>query len=183
MDSLINDIMAYVRLENHDHLAQEVNLSNLFFLLEKEFEQEFLRLGVQLTVDVKSQKIVGCREKFKALFTHLLANCLKFRKPKEPLEITIRENLIDHKWHFSVADNGIGIPSEFHEKIFLMFKKLHSKGNYDGNGIGLAICKKIVEQHGGRIWVESEVGKGTTIHFTIEKPIDWLELNSLIIEF
>ena len=100
------------------------------------------------------------------LFQNLIGNGLKFRAEKPPtvrIEAKREENL----WHFSIADNGIGIASKDFERIFIIFQRLHGRQRYPGTGLGLAICKKIVERHGGRMWVESQPGQGATFHFTI----------------
>jgi light-regulated signal transduction histidine kinase (bacteriophytochrome) len=100
------------------------------------------------------------------LLQNLIGNAIKFRGPERPL-IRVSAELMGKEWVFSVADNGIGIAAEHTENVFVVFRRLHTRAEYPGNGIGLSICKKIVEQHGGHIWVESEVGHGSTFRFAL----------------
>ena len=100
------------------------------------------------------------------LFQNLLGNALKFRGEAPP-KVRVDACRDGDCWRFSVSDNGIGIDSKFREQIFDVFRRLHTHQQYGGTGIGLAICKKIVDRHGGRIWVESEPGQGATFHFTL----------------
>jgi signal transduction histidine kinase len=101
------------------------------------------------------------------VFQNLIGNALKFERPGEPSRVHVSARRDSQEWIFSVADNGIGIAPEYAERIFVLFQRLHSRSEYPGTGIGLAICKKIVERHGGRIWFDSTEGAGTTFHFSI----------------
>jgi light-regulated signal transduction histidine kinase (bacteriophytochrome) len=101
------------------------------------------------------------------LFQNLVGNAIKYRRPKIPPVINVTARRDGESWLFSVSDNGIGIEAEYKERIFGLFKRLHTGDEYSGTGIGLAICQRIVERYHGRIWVESEPGKGSTFKFTL----------------
>ena len=103
------------------------------------------------------------------LFQNLIGNAIKYNNKKPP-KIHISSKKEDNQYIISVKDNGIGIKPEHLERIFTIFQRLHAKEEYEGTGIGLAIAQKIVDQHHGKIWVESEQGKGTTFYFTLQKP-------------
>jgi light-regulated signal transduction histidine kinase (bacteriophytochrome) len=106
------------------------------------------------------------RQQMVQLMQNLIANAVKFRGERPP-SIEVAAEQSGDQYQFSVRDNGIGIPEKHLEDVFVAFRRLHTQDQYPGTGVGLAICKKIVELHNGRIWVESEPGKGTTFYFTI----------------
>ncbi len=101
------------------------------------------------------------------LFQNLIGNAIKYCSPERPPVVHLRAERQDEYWVFSVADNGIGIDPKYKENIFVLFKRLHSGDEYSGTGIGLAICQRIVDRYHGRIWVESEPGRGSTFRFTL----------------
>jgi chemotaxis family two-component system sensor kinase Cph1 len=104
------------------------------------------------------------------LFQNLIGNALKFRSDKPPI-VNITAALQGDMYQFTVADNGIGFDMKYADRIFIIFQRLHVRETYEGSGIGLAVCKKIVERHSGRLWVESSVGSGASFHFTLPRVV------------
>jgi light-regulated signal transduction histidine kinase (bacteriophytochrome) len=162
---LISDLLAYSRINSRKNTFRPVNcsvtLEEAIFNLRSQIEES----GAELTYDLLPT-IHGDASQLISLFQNLISNAIKFRSKETPkIHISAQQKGIE--WIFSVRDNGIGIESKFFDQIFHVFKRLHTSEEYEGTGIGLASSKKVVERHGGRIWVESEPGEGATFHFTI----------------
>jgi signal transduction histidine kinase len=124
-------------------------------------------------------QINGYEIEIKQLFQNLIINAIKFRKKDVAPQIKISGSKNSDGWEFAIKDNGIGIEEQHKERIFIIFQRLHNRSTYEGSGIGLSHCQKIVELHGGKIWIESTLGEGTTFHFTIQKKIDLEKQNAL----
>ncbi len=116
--------------------------------------------------------VVGDGEQLQRVFQNLISNAIKFKKPEEPSLIHISSYKNNQEYVFSVKDNGIGIEEQYMERIFTIFQRLHTKEEYQGTGIGLSIVKRIIERHGGRVWVESELGVGSTFYFTVPIAVE-----------
>lgn len=167
MEELINDLLSYSRVSSK---AKEPTLTDMNKVLKNVLDNlRTATTDTNATVTSDNLPVLAIDEwQVYQLFQNLIGNALKF-KSSDPPQIHIGAAFEDSRWHFSVTDNGIGIDSKYFDRIFVVFKRLHSREEYPGTGIGLASCKKIVERHGGEIWVESTVGKGTTFHFTLSQ--------------
>ncbi|HRG88420.1 MAG TPA: PAS domain S-box protein [Chitinophagales bacterium] len=166
MKTLISDLLAFSRIGKH-LVVENVNSGEI--LEEVIQDMHSLIKESNATISTNSLPVVACgRTELKIVFQNLLGNALKYRKPGEQPVVTISsEKQADGYWRFSIADNGIGIEPEYYEKIFVIFQRLHNEKEYSGTGIGLATCKKIVDMAGGKIWLDSVPGKGSTFYFTI----------------
>jgi PAS domain S-box-containing protein len=165
MQTLINDLLAYSRISTH---AQTFAPTNCEVVVQEALANLMVSIaesGAVVTRDAMPT-VNGDATQLTQLFQNLVGNALKFRG-EIPAKIHIGAKLKNGEWRFSVADNGIGMEPQYFERVFLVFQRLHTRKEYQGTGIGLAICKKVVERHGGRIWAESEPGQGSTFCFTI----------------
>jgi chemotaxis family two-component system sensor kinase Cph1 len=120
-------------------------------------------------VNTTLPQLIGNEIELKQLFQNLISNAIKFRKKDETARIEISSEERESDYLFTFKDNGIGIDKKYQDKVFIIFQRLHTDAEYQGTGIGLATCNKIVSQHNGKIWVESQLGEGSTFYFTIAK--------------
>jgi len=168
MKQLIEDLLAYSRVGTRGkelrpvqaRAALERSLANLRAAIEAS--------GATVTYGPLPE-VFADDTQLVQLLQNLIANAIKFRKKDEALRIQVGAEDLENEWRFCVADNGIGIEPQYFERIFMVFQRLHTRDEYPGTGIGLAICKKVIDRHRGRIWVESTHGKGSRFYFTLPK--------------
>ena len=169
MKDLIDDLLVFSRFNTQAKEFELFDLNNALNGVLSYLQTYIVENNTQITYD-PLPLIVGDSSQIQQLFQNLLSNAIKFQDD-EPPRIHISADESSDEWKFGVSDNGIGIDPEYQEQIFNVFKRLHTRIEYPGTGIGLSICKKIVERHGGRIWVKSKLGEGSTFYFTIPKKI------------
>jgi signal transduction histidine kinase/CheY-like chemotaxis protein len=166
MENLIRDLLEFSRLDSRgsDHFVK----TSCDEALDNAINNLHVRIQETATQITRSELpyVIGDAVQLSRLFQNLLINSIKYRSDQIP-EIDIRAEHHDTEWTFSIRDNGIGIEPQYAEKVFGIFRRLHPRGERSGNGMGLAICKKVVTRHGGRIWVESQLGQGATFRFTL----------------
>ncbi|MDE2388852.1 MAG: PAS domain-containing protein, partial [Betaproteobacteria bacterium] len=166
MQMLIDDLLTYAQV-NANKTLNEIDCEQLLSNVLTDLSVVISECKATVTHD-KLPVVNGIRFQFIQLFTNLINNALKFRRNHPPqIHIGVEEN--SHEWIFSVTDNGIGIEEQYLERIFRVFQRLHSRREYAGTGIGLAICKKVVEHHGGKIWVKSMPNVGSSFYFTVPR--------------
>jgi signal transduction histidine kinase len=170
MDALVQDLLEYSRIGRVDIAQGPVPLGDLITEVLKDLEGEFTKQAVQVVVDPELPCVRGHRKTLARVLTNLLSNAAKFVAPGTEPRIKVRCEMRDAWVRLWIEDNGIGIPPEHLERVFGVFERLHKQKAYAGTGIGLAIVRKSMERMGGRVGVESEVGKGS--RFWIELPIE-----------
>jgi light-regulated signal transduction histidine kinase (bacteriophytochrome) len=166
MQTLIRDLLAFSRVETRaqgfkpvdSHIVLGAAIANLKTMIDK----------TAALVTTGDLPIVQADEsQLTQIFQNLISNGIKFGKPTTTPRIHVSAEHAEDHWRFSIKDNGIGIDSKYRERVFVIFQRLHTRHEYPGTGIGLAMCKRIVHRHGGRIWFESSPGEGTTFYFTL----------------
>lgn len=165
MQLMIKDLMEYSLVETKVRDFEPADSTLVIEQALLNLQAAIKESGAKVTYN-SLHTVIADTSQLTRLFQNLIGNAIKFRGG-EPPRIHISSEQKDHEWIFSIRDNGIGIDPRQAERIFVIFQRLHTGEEYPGTGIGLAICKKIVERHGGRIWVESELGKGSAFYFTI----------------
>jgi PAS domain S-box-containing protein len=166
MQQLIQDLLAYSRVGTRGRDPEPVDCAAIVDGTIGDLGAAIAESGA--TVERGPLPIVNADPtQLRQLFQNLVGNALKYRRPDAAPIVRIDAGREGDGWRFTVRDNGIGIAPEYAERVFVIFQRLHTQAEYSGTGIGLAICKKIVERHGGRIWVESEPGAGSAFHFTL----------------
>ncbi len=176
MKQLIMDLLVYSRVSSRPQELSPVDLEAVLQEVIRNLELVVRESGAVVTHD-PLPTVPADRSPMVQLLQNLVANAIKFRGPRK-LRVHLSAESKGREWLFSVRDNAIGISPEHRERIFVIFQRLHDRVNYTGSGIGLAICKKIVERHGGRIWVESQPAEGSTFFFTIPAPAAGIEKGS-----
>jgi signal transduction histidine kinase/CHASE3 domain sensor protein len=173
MQTLITDLLTFSRVSRRDVTMEPVDLESVLERVEASLQVAIEESGATVTHD-PLPTVAGDSTQLTQLFQNLVGNAIKFRGEAPPeIHVSAERGAEpgaerqDGAWRFSVRDNGIGIAPEYHERVFILFQRLHARDEYGGTGIGLAVCKKIVERRGGTIWVDATPGGGSTIRFTI----------------
>ena len=166
MSQLIIDLLMYGRVDRKGKRLEAVDANRPLAAALANLHGSIREAGATVTQE-ELPPIVGDISQLTQLFQNLIGNAVKFRHPDRPCQVHVSARQEKGNWVFAVRDNGIGIPPEQFERVFVIFQRLHTRDKYAGTGIGLAICRRIVERHGGRTWVESNPGEGSTFFFAL----------------
>jgi light-regulated signal transduction histidine kinase (bacteriophytochrome) len=165
MQQLIADLLTYSRVGSKERAFTSVDTAAVVEKTLRSLSKAVEESGAEVLFG-ELPVVMADELQLGQVFQNLVGNAIKFRTDRTP-RVAIRAKISGHEWVFCVEDNGIGIDMEYASRLFQMFHRLHDRSKYEGNGIGLAVSKKIVERHGGRIWFESELGKGAKFFFTL----------------
>lgn len=166
MQHLVNDLLTYARVGSRAKPPGVTDSAAVFDQILAQLEPAVRESGAVISRG-SLPSVRADAAQLGQVFQNLLGNAMKFRREEAPPEIRVEAERNEENWLFSVRDNGIGIDPQYADRVFVIFERLHTRSEYPGTGMGLAICKKIIERHDGRIWLESEPGKGSTFKFTL----------------
>ena len=175
MENVINDLLSMSKVKQLDMQKEEVNFGEVVNDIVKELQLEIELQNAEIKLKDDLPTIHFSSTNAKQLFQNLISNALKYQDKPQP-KVEIGYTASNGHYQFYVRDNGIGMEMEYQSKVFLMFQRLHTEKEFSGTGIGLSICKKIVENNKGEIWFESELGAGTTFYFTLPRQNKWADL-------
>ncbi len=170
MQILINDLLAFSRVTTKGKDLAPVDCNALLARVQRDLEMAITESGARLSVG-ELPTVMADAGQLGQVFQNLIANAIKFRTPGQAPEIAVAAEEQDGAWLFSVRDKGIGIEPQHFTRVFQLFQRLHTREEYPGTGIGLTLCQKIVERHGGKIWLESVAGQGSTFFFTVPQAL------------
>ncbi len=174
MHGLVQDLLQYSRLQ-HDHARPEtVDLTTQLDHVRGNFTKLIDDTGAVIEAHDLPQ-VNANPVQVQRLLGNLIANAIKYQPPGQTPHITLTATDLGDQWQITVADNGLGVDPHFATQIFEPFRRLHTWDQYEGSGMGLAICRKIVDRHGGRIWVDPAPGQGATFHFTLPRAISLVQ--------
>jgi len=168
LQNMINDLLTFSRVGTSGKPFKETDTNIVFSNVKSYLKTMIEESNTMISID-PLPVVIGDEALLTQLFQNLISNAIKFHREGISPQVYISGIEKKNKWIFCVRDNGIGIEKDDIDRIFVIFQRLHKRNEYGGTGIGLAICKKIIQRHGGNIWVESEIGKGSTFHFSISK--------------
>lgn len=169
MNHLIEDLLTYSKVNTEPLTRESIDTEKLLTEIIASLDTRISETGAKVIVQAMPPVIYGSPSRMQQVFQNLIANAIKFHREGMAPRVVVSSTESPTHWEFAVADNGIGIQAEFFEQIFVIFKKLHNHEAYSGTGIGLALVKRIVTQHGGEVWLKSKEGVGTTFFFTVLK--------------
>jgi light-regulated signal transduction histidine kinase (bacteriophytochrome) len=166
MEMLLRDLLTYTQIPKFDDPVEPTDANEALTIALANLDGAISETSARITAGpLPLVRVHGTH--LQQLFQNLVGNAIKYRSPDRPPAVHLTAERRDGRWIFAVTDNGIGIEPEYKERIFGLFKRLHSHDEYPGTGIGLSICQRIVERYRGRIWVESEPGQGSTFLFSL----------------
>ena len=178
MNNLLDGLLKYATVGRGAQELKVINLNDTLLICQANLRLLIEETNTKLEVD-ELPSILGISSLLSQLFQNLILNAIKFRNKDTFPEISIKSEEREKEYLIAIKDNGIGIKEEYKERIFVIFQRLHAQTDYEGTGIGLAICHKIMQRMGGKIWVDSEYGNGSTFFFTFPKP---MEISNKVIE-